>query len=611
MKIAYLDGPRLRRSLLAASEYAQQARTELNRINVFPVPDGDTGTNLALTLRSISERVHATRDRSAGVVARAAADAGVMGARGNCGMILSHFLLGFADAVGERARLRVSDFTGALRAAAEHVYRALERPVEGTILTIIREVAERAEAVRTEDFAELLESLVDQAREALARTPDLLPRLREAGVVDAGATGFVRMLEGVVALVDGDPLVAASDAQHFDELPAAAATVDYPTDMEQYRFCTEALVRGRNGDALPAEADVRTRLRPLGDSLIVIRSSDVLKVHVHTDEPDTVFTYLRGVGELVTHKAEDMRAQHEAVERAAEAHVTLARRPAVVLSDSALDLPPEVVAAHGIHVVPLLLVYDEDVLRDGIDITSDQFVERLLAGDHPTTSQPAPAAFLEGYRRAAIDGEIVVGVILSGAISGTFGSAEAAAKRFEDAPVRLIDSRSASILQGMLTLKAAELLEGGATPDQVAGTIGRIRDRSSIFFTVDTFDRLLASGRVGRGKALLGELLDIKPILALDNEGKVAPVSRVRGRANVLPRVMQLLEERVPPATGLAVRFGVVHVACPEILEPVTRELRARYGRDTEILTAPATPVIATHIGPGAWGLAYMVEDEA
>jgi DegV family protein with EDD domain len=146
-------------------------------------------------------------------------------------------------------------------------------------------------------------------------------------------------------------------------------------------------------------------------------------------------------------------------------------------------------------------------------------------------------------------------------------------------------------------------------PDEIVPELARIRERSGLFFTVDTFDRLLASGRVGRGRAFLGTLLDIKPILALDGDGRIAPLDRVRSRKNLLPKVMELLVERVPPGSA-RVRFGVVHVACEEVIGEVTAALRERYGADVEILTGPAAPVLATHVGPGAWGLAYMVEGE-
>ena len=609
MRISYLDGPRLNRSLVAASEYAQRSRAELNRINVFPVPDGDTGTNLALTVRSISTRMQELDEASVAVVAREAASAAVMGARGNCGMILSHFLIGFSEGVGERETLNVQEFSAALKAGAVHVYNALERPVEGTILTIIRDVARHAEESRTEDFADFLEDLLVQAQASLARTPDLLPRLREAGVVDAGAKGFVNMLEGIVALIEGDPVVALPAAASFESEPAAAASVAFTAEQERYRFCTEGLVRAREGRELPVESEVRERLRTLGDSLIVIRSGDVLKVHVHTDEPETVFGYLRGAGQLVTHKAEDMRAQHDAVERAAERHVSLARRPLVIFTDSAADLPPEVVNAHGIHVVPLSLIYEGDVLRDGVDISPREFVERLLAGDHPTTSQPTPGSFLETMKRAAIDGEESFGVILGSGLSGTFASAEAAAKRFTDTPVHLFDSRGASLLQGLLALRAAELAEQAAPPAEIVRRLTSIRSRSGIFFTVDTFDRLIASGRVGRGRALLGTLLDIKPILALESAGVVEPIARVRGREKVLPRVMELLAERAVPGAGYR-RFGIVHVACEHVVPEIERALRKQYGDDIEVLTSPATPVIATHTGAGAWGLAWLGPDD-
>jgi DAK2 domain fusion protein YloV len=670
MKLAYLDGPELRGALIAACDHVQEQRAELNRINVFPVPDGDTGTNFALTTRSIADRLRAHTDPSLGAVAREAAEAGILGARGNCGMILSHYLLGFSESVGDRAALSVPELVQALRYATDHVYRALESPVEGTILTVMRETAEEAESRTFANFPILFRRLLRRAYDALARTPDLLPVLRTAGVVDAGAKGFVHLLEGIAAYVSGDPIVALSEvASGYDgasatraagapELarpdaavlcapngPAASATMaaalaEYPTESERYRYCTEALVRG---PALPDGDTVRAALRERGDSLVVIRTGDLLKIHIHTDAPEELFAYLRTLGELATHKAEDMHAQHAALVRGG-GHLQLARRPVVVVTDTACDLPEEVVRAHGIHLVPLSLVFENEVLRDRVDISADVFARRLLAGEHPTTSQPTPAAFLEAYENAAEEGEAIVAVTLSGALSGTLTSAEAAARRFQPgmagnaprggsgrevgradppgasgggagagaggatsgrAAVHVVDSRGATLLQGLLALRAAELGALGLTPPEIAAELARIRENSGLFFTVDVFDNLLASGRVGRGRAILGSLLDIKPILAMDDVGRVTPLARVRGRKQLLPRVMELLEERVPPGSG-RVRFGVVHVACEEVLEEIATELRARYGAETEVLTGPASPVLATHVGPGAWGLAYL-----
>ena len=604
MQIGYIDGPRLRRALTAGCHWAQLQRGELNRINVFPVPDGDTGTNLYLTVQAITDHLAHSTERSVAVVAQEAAKAAVLGARGNCGMMLSHFLLGFARSIEGKTRIGASDFGGALEAGVQNLSEALEAPVEGTILTVMRDTARAVSGAQMEDIAPLAEHMLDRARDSLERTPELLPVLSAAGVVDAGAMGFVSLLEGVVMFLRGDPLSTDSE-EDFTVAAPVVASIEYPEWVERYRFCTEALVRGND---LPDQAEVRGSLRARGDSMIVIRSDDVLKVHIHTDEPEEVFSFLKGLGDLVTHKAEDMGAQYDAVERASGSHLALARRPVGVLTDSAADLSEEIVRAHGIQVVPMMLVDGDEVYRDGVDVTPERFHKMLGSQVRlPTTSQPPPASFLEGFRRAAADAEQVVGVVLSSRLSGTYASAAAAATQEPDLPIHLADSRGVSLLQGLLVLKATELAEMAMPVDEIVKELSRIRDQSGIMFTIETFDRLLASGRVSRSKAFFGTLLNVKPILAIDREGKVVPRGTAIGRKRVILALLDAVAEDMGPEPE-TVRFGIVHVGIPEIVPEVRELLVARYG-EVEILSAPVTPVIATHIGIGAWGLAFMVED--
>ena len=603
-QITYLDGPRLRRSLLAACEYAQMQRSELNRINVFPVPDGDTGTNLALTVRAIADHLRPNRARTVGDVAHEAAQGAVLGARGNCGMMLSHFLLGFADSVSTEVRITTTQFGEALVAGVERLNGALERPVEGTILTVMRDAATAADSSEATDFVPLVTHVVDVAKDSLARTPDLLPVLKKAGVVDAGAKGFVSMLEGVLLFVQGEPLVLEQVLSNGDR-ESVVALVEYPADEEQYRFCTEALVRGPD---LPDQATVRDFLTQDGDSVIAIRSGDILKIHVHTDEPEDVFAYLRTLGTLVTHKAEDMKVQHDTVGRSG-GHITLARRPIAVVADSACDLSEEIVRAHGMHMVPMTLVDGEESYRDRLDISATRFHEMLESAESlPTTSQPTPASILEGFEAAAEEGEAVVYVTVSSTLSGTVTAAEAAAARVDGTEVHVVDSLGASLLQGLLTLKAAELGEMGHGGPEIVAELERIRAQSGILFTVRTFDRLIASGRVGRGKALVGRFLGLKPVLGLTEEGRVVPFGKAFGTERAKPALLKALRAQIP-SSAEKVRFGVVHVGMPEITEEISARIREEYGRDVEILTAPATPVISTHLGTGAWGVAYMVED--
>jgi DegV family protein with EDD domain len=609
MQIRYLDGPRLRRALLAACEHARRQRAELNRINVFPVPDGDTGTNLALTVQSVADHLRPVDDSELHRIAAVAAEGAVLGARGNCGMMLSHFLLGFADSLAGRARTGTAEFGAAMQAGFAKLHAALERPVEGTILTVMRDVGTSAGAWHGDDFVPLVADLVRAARKSLASTPDLLPALKKAGVVDAGAKGFVSLLEGVQLLIEGGidaPEERASDGER-DEV---VVRPEYPSANESFRYCTEALVRGAS---LPTQDEVRAALREVGDSLIVIRAAGVLKVHVHTDDPERVFGYLREHGKLMTHKAEDMHVQHAVVDRAAsgsrEGHVLLARRPVSVVTDSACDLSEEIVRAHGIHVAPMTLVEGDRTYRDGIDITAEEFHERLRSqGALPTTSQPTPQTFLDTFELASQEGEAVIGVFVGSTLSGTLGSAEAAAGRMNERSVHLVDSRAASLLQGLLVLKAVELAELGRRPEEIEKEIGRVRDQSGILFTVATLDRLIASGRVGRGQALIGRMLDIKPILGLDREGSVESVGKAVGSERARAALLRCVRQAIP-RSARRVRFGIVHVGVPDLAGRIEGELREAYGADTEVLIAPATPVIATHLGTGAWGVAYMVED--
>lgn len=578
----------------------------MNRINVFPVPDGDTGTNLSLTVQAIADHLRKNEDRGFHAVAHEAAQAAVLGARGNAGMMLSHFLLGFAAHTRGMERIFPREFGGALNAGADRLHNALERPVEGTILTVMRDTAVAALETSAHDFQQLMSFLAERARASLDRTPDLLPVLKKAGVVDAGGKGFVHLLEGVVRYIHGEPVGSGNGTATAFDTASAVAQAEYPEESERYRYCTEALVRGED---LPEQKAVREVLRQEGDSLIVVRSEEILKVHVHTDEPEKVFTYLKTLGALVTHKAEDMQAQHAAAERSARGHRTLARRPVGIVTDSSCDLPEEIVRAHGIKVVPMGLIREGEVLRDGIDISAEDFHQALREKNHlPTTSQPAPGAFLEAFQRAGEEAEAVVGVMVGSNLSGTFGSAEAAAYSFDAVPVHLMDSLGTSLLQGLLVLKAAEMAEMAQSPDEIVKELERIRKQSGIFLTVDTFDRLMASGRVGRGKAWLASTLGIKPLMWVPANGRATePAGTALGRKRLIPAVMRALRKKLPEEVH-KIRFGIAHVGYPEVIGPVSERIRREYG-DVEILSAPATPVIATHTGIGAWGLGFILED--
>ncbi len=524
------------------------------------------------------------------------ARAAVMGARGNSGMMLAHFLMGFSESLGDKTSATATEVAGAISHGAGKLYSAIDDPREGTILTVAREAAEVATqaAIDSPDITLFVKRLHEGAEKSLERTPELLAVLKEAGVVDAGGLGFVRMFEGIVRIIEGDPILAVEVDFEAELIPAADMEV---APEQDFQYCTEALVEGND---IPAANAVRAALRHFGGSLVVAVTPDLLKVHIHTDTPETVFTFVERWGTVLSTKAEDMRAQHRQL-----SHET---RAVAVVADSSADLSDALLDKHGITLVPLQVMFGDETFLDRVELTPEDFYRRLReAKELPTTSQPAPAEFVRAFRDARNEADEVVAVVVSKGLSGTYQSALAAVKASGITGVHVVDSRSASLGLGMLALRAAELAEAGWTAGPIAAELERVVTQSGTLVTVDRFDNLLRSGRVSRGKAWLGSMLDVKPILELDQAGKVVPLDRVRGSKNLVPRVLAILEQRLTPRPK-SIRFGIAHAVAPEAAERIRTALVAAF-QPRDCLVSLATGVIGTHVGEGAWAVFYQVED--
>jgi DegV family protein with EDD domain len=281
-----------------------------------------------------------------------------------------------------------------------------------------------------------------------------------------------------------------------------------------------------------------------------------------------------------------------------------------LVTDSSADLPDAVLDQHHIAIVPLQVVFGSATFRDRVELKPEEFYRRLRqSSELPTTSQPTPAAFSQAFRDARQEADEVVAVLLGSGLSGTFGAAQAALRAGGLEGIHLVDSRSASFGVGLLALRGAELAESGWTGERIARELVRLRTQSGMLLTVDRYDNLLRSGRISRSKAWLAGMLDVKPILSLDAEGRVAPVERVRGRENVEARILAVLEQRLTPKPRL-VRFGVAHADAPEVAQRIRAALVDKY-QPRDCFVSLATGVLGTHVGPGAWGIFYQVEDGA
>jgi len=305
-------GADLRTALLAASTWLTANAERINALNVFPVPDGDTGTNMSMTLQSGVEGLQRLGDdASVSQVARAIYEAAMLGARGNSGVILSQLLRGFAEALTDAPELTPAGLANALSLASDVAYRGVSRPVEGTILTVAREagVAAKAAAGASADLPDMLGQIVRAASDAVAATPTQLEALRKAGVVDSGGEGFRVILEGAWMWSTGRSV--EEDAQAH---PYSRALVDAIDEESTFGFCTEVLLR----DVDVPVTDVKAQMEALGESVIAVGAQDLMRVHVHTLRPGQVLEFAVDHGTLARVKVENMELQRDAFAAAAQ-----------------------------------------------------------------------------------------------------------------------------------------------------------------------------------------------------------------------------------------------------------------------------------------------------
>ena len=302
----------------AGSSHLAQNAKYVDSLNVFPVPDGDTGTNMNLSMTSGAKETAAHKVANIGKTAQALSKGLLMGARGNSGVILSQLFRGFGKAIEKEDELDAVKFAQAFKSGVETAYKAVMKPVEGTILTVAREAAEKAvEVAETEqDIVVIMEAILTAAKAALAKTPELLPVLKEVGVVDSGGQGLVFVYEGFAASLKGEEIPSATIIDSIDDLVNAEhhKAQDFMDTSEiVYGYCTEFMVRFEHDKKPFNEAEFRKDMSQFGDSLLVISDDEVVKIHVHTETPGAVISYGQQYGSLVKVKVDNMRLQHTAI----------------------------------------------------------------------------------------------------------------------------------------------------------------------------------------------------------------------------------------------------------------------------------------------------------
>lgn len=312
-----LDGIKFAEMVQMGAHHLYQNASYVDSLNVFPVPDGDTGTNMNLSMTSGAKETEANISEHIGKTAQALSKGLLMGARGNSGVILSQLFRGFGKTIEKEATIDAKMLAAAFQGGVDTAYKAVMKPVEGTILTVAREAAAKGVEVAetTDDLIELMEAFVTEAKASLDRTPELLPVLKEVGVVDSGGQGLLFVYEGFLASLKGEALPEKNDASLDDLINAEHHRVQdfMNTEDIEFGYCTEIMVRFEADKEPFNEEQFRNELDPMGDSLLVISDDEIAKVHIHTETPGAVLSAGQKYGSLMKIKVDNMREQHAAI----------------------------------------------------------------------------------------------------------------------------------------------------------------------------------------------------------------------------------------------------------------------------------------------------------
>ncbi len=601
-----LSGPRLRRALLAGIAAVTDARAALDKADVFPLPDGDTGTNLMLTLRGVAVVLQSSGSNRADEMLRAAAKAAMIDAHGKSGHILARFLRGFAAGLPESApQLTAEQFARAAQSALDGAYSAVNEPRKGTILSVMLAWSEHLDASWAEaaDPLMLLYGAQDAAQAALKRTPDELPVLKAAGVVDAGGQGFVTLLDGMI-----DALAASAESAADEDLaPLPLATADDEEEDELGHTFMASPCRYRvrfslTGRDLDADA-IRAQLVGLGEQVRVTGAGAVVKIRLYTDLPDKVFALANQLGTPAQEQVDDVRRQSAALNRDRKYRVA-------IVTDSAVSLPPGYADENGIQIVPLRIAFGSETYIDGVTMSIDSFYEKLLnSPHHPKTSQPPPDDFRRAYELVSNGVEGIISLHLGSGVSGTVKEAERVARELNAqpgaTPIEVIDTGIFTVGQGLLVMAAVSAIKRGLGLAEVVATVRAARHSLVFYVYFDTLDYLVKGGRVSKTRSIIADLLKLRPIMTVDETGKPVPVAKTRGGEAGPRKVLSLIDKAVQGKRGL--QFAVAHAQAPEAAAACVAAIRERYGREP-ILVAPVAPLLAVHTGPGAVAVAVFSE---
>jgi DegV family protein with EDD domain len=590
-----MDGRNLYYTFIAGAKKVIEHQVELNKINVFPVNDGDTGTNLASTIRSVIDSLHP--NRSYKITADRIAEATLLNARGNSGIIFAQFFYGLSVEIGDQKSVTLKQFAESIQRSVKYVYEAVANPVEGTMLTVIKEWAEYIYQTwhKFSDFNHLLVSSYEVLKKSLLETTSKLKILAKNNVVDAGAKGFVLFVEGIIEFIHSrnikELILSKAETASFPKIEEVVE------EIVDFRYCTEAIIKYSTIDT----DALKSTLSGFGDSIVIAGSDKIRRIHIHTNTPAELFNELRYAGTLTFQKADDMIRQSQAV---------YARKWKIALvTDSTCDLSQELIDHYQINILPLSISFGENHYLDKVTIQPSQFYKMLdECPDYPKTSQINETAFINLFSHLASHYDSIIAVHLSDQLSGTYNSSLKAARSVSsefNKPVTVLNSRNISGALGLIILRAAQAIETGMSHDEVVAQTEKWITKARILVSVRTLKYMVRGGRVSAVKGLIARILNINPIVSLDETGKAIVFDKAFNQKANMEKIMKHIKSARP---GEKIwNYIVLHANNENAAAWYSEKMKILTGKKP-VSVVNISPAIGANSGVGAASVALLYE---
>ncbi len=591
MKQNYLNGKDFYNIFRHGAMEVINNKDHLNKINVFPVADGDTGSNLAMTLNSVIDYTQVVD--SFYETSKSMAEASIYGARGNSGVIFAQYISGIATASEGKDRISLKDFIEVIRKASEGIYDSLVNPVEGTMLTVMKQwslyLSEHKD--KYQNVEEMFLSSIDEAKSLLAKTPDQLEVLKRHNVVDSGAKGFVYYLEGIIKFIRGETIEISRD---FQGAGVFNQSYDRKHENTEFRYCTETLIKGNVDKDRLKEA-----LGAYGDSIIVAGSTTLKHVHLHTNKVEEVFKELSKYGVIDRPKIEDMRIQEKLKDKISKI---------AILTDSIGDFPKSYLDEYDVHLLPVNIFVGENQYLDKVTVGVEDFYETIKHSKiYPNSGQPNDMQVKQKLDYLKEHYESIICIMVSGKLSGTYESVEKYGKKLKEEgyPIEVIDSKLNSGGQGLLVTRVAEMAASGASKEEILEAIENIIPRTEIYVALNTFANSLKSGRVPKVVGKIGVFFKLRPIISLDKEGKGTAFSIAVSKKMLMSKIKKMLEKKnkETPIT----EYVVVYSKDRKGAEDFAKDIQRIIGKAPKYITEISS-VTALHVGEGAIAVGFIRE---